>query len=151
MKKKKIKRMISELTDKFEKELDVEIDVLNEKIRCIKEKADHIDERTMALDNVKVQKALDKTNELDRKIKILMDRTSVHYETYSSTDTGVTFENCYQIYRCMADRGATQEELNNIKNYLNKYIFRCEMFKMYKDEVPTPEEIIDGKKENNNG
>ena len=150
MKKKKIKRMIKELTDKFENEInllrqinkeeDLKLSELNKKIKLI-------DERTMAHDNVKVQQILYKTKELDSKVKILMDRTSVNYDTYSATDTGITFKNCYQICRYMADRGATQEELNNIKNYFNKYIFRCEIFKIYKDEVPTPEEIPDGKKE----
>jgi len=150
MKKKKIKRMIKELTNKFEKgvnlqgqinkEEDLKLSELNKKIKLI-------DERTMALDNIKVQKTLDKTKELDSKVKILMDRTSVHYDTYSATDIGITFENCYQIYRCMADRGATQEELNILKDCFNRYIFRSRLFKIYKDEVPTPEEIIDGKKE----
>ena len=66
-----------------------------------------------------------------------MDRTTVHYDTYSNSDTGVTFENCYQICKCMADRGATQEEVDNIKSYFNKYIFRCEMFKFYKIDPKT--------------
>lgn len=37
----------------------------------------------MALDNVKVQQILNKTKELDSKIKILMDRTSTNYNACS--------------------------------------------------------------------
>ena len=144
MKKKKIKKMIKELTDKFEKELDVEVDLLNEKIRCTKETVSHIDERTMALDTVKVQRTLDmmkeqlqKAKELDDKIKILMDRTSTNYNACS--DTGITFENAYNIIKYMADRGAKQEELNNLKDYFNRYIFRSKLFKIYKTYQETEE------------
>ena len=156
MKKKKLKKMLNKLKKKSERELDVEVDVLNEKIRTlnnetndihdailtwdkkvnrIDDKLNHVDERTMALDNVKVQRTLDmmkeqlqKAKELDDKIKILMDRTSTNYNACS--DTGITFENGYQIIRCMADRGATQEELNNLKDYFNRYVFRCKLFKI---------------------
>ena len=148
MKKKKLKKMINELKKKSERELDVEVNILTNKInslttsdRILEEKIKLIDERTMAMDNVKVQKTLDKTKELDDKIKILMDRTRVHYDAYS--DAGVTFENCHQIIKCMADRGATKEELDNAKNYFNKYIFRCKMFKIYKAD-PETEENNDG-------
>ena len=122
MKKKKIKKMINKLKKKSERELDVEVDLINEKIRCTNERIDHIDERTTALDNIKVQRALDKTKELDSKIKILMDRTSTNYNACS--DTGITFENTYQIIKFMADRGATQEELNILRDCFNRYIFR---------------------------
>lgn len=138
MKKKKIKRMIEELTDKFEKELDVEVDLLNEKIRCIKETVNHIDERTMALDTVKVQKTFDKTKELDSKIKILMDRTSIDYSKMSSQE--ITYQECISLIYCMRDRGATVEEINSVKKLMNKYIFRCRLL-LVDDEVPTPEEI----------
>lgn len=135
MKKKKIKKMIDKLEQKSERELDVEVNLLTDKInsletskRILEEKIRLIDERTMALDNVKVQRTLDKTKELDSKIKILMDRTSTDYNACS--DTGITFEKAYQIIICMADRGATKNELDNIKDYFNKYIFRCKLFKI---------------------
>ena len=128
MKKKKIKKIINKLKKKSERELDVEINILSDRIN-------HIDERTMALDTVKVQKTLDmmkeqlqKAKELDSKIKILMDRTSTNYNACS--DTGITFENAYKIVISMADRGATKDELDNIKDYFNRYIFRCKLFKI---------------------
>lgn len=144
MKKKKIKKMINKLKKKSERELDVEVNLLTDKInslttsnRILEEKIRLIDERTMALDNVKVQKTIDKTKELDSKIKILMDRTSTNYNAYSETFT--TYENAYQLIKSMADRGATKDELDNVKDYFNKYIFRCKLFK------------INLEKENNNG
>ena len=156
MKKKKIKKMINKLKKKSERELDVEVGilsarinsldtnkgVLNEKIKYMNGRINHIDERTMALDNVKVQKTFDKTKELDGKVKILMDRTSTNYvamgqntnpdelkECYTD-EPSVTYNECFTIVKYMALRGATKDELDNIKDYFNKYIFKCRLFKI---------------------
>lgn len=146
MKKKKIKKLINELEKKSERELDVEVSLLTDKINSLEEKMRFIDERTMALDNVKVQKALDKTKELDSKIKILMDRTAVDYTKMSAQE--ITYQECITLLECMKDRGATKEEINGVRKLMNKYIFRCKLLLVDRDdEVPTPEEIIDGKKE----
>ena len=151
MKKKKIKKMIKKLTDKFEKELDAEVDLLNNKIRNTNERINHIDESTMALDNVKVQRTLDmmkeqlqKAKDLDSKIKILMDRTSVDYTKMSVQE--ISYQECISLLECMKDRGAKKDEIDGVKKLMNKYIFRCKLL-LVDDEVPTPEEIIDGKKE----
>lgn len=158
MKKKKIKRMINKLKKKSERELDVEVNLLTDKInsletskRILEEKIRLIDDRTMALDTVKVQKALDmmkeqlqKAKELDSKIKILMDRTSTDYSKMSSYE--ISYQECISLIYCMKDRGATKEEINGVKKLMNKYIFRCKLL-LVDDEVPTPEEIIDCKKE----
>lgn len=157
MKKKKLKKMINKLKKKSERELDVEVNLLTDKInsletnkRILEEKIKYIDERTMALDTVKVQKALNKTKELDDKIKILMDRTTIDYSKMSSLSQEITYQECISLIYCMRDRGATVEEINSVKKLMNKYIFRCRLL-LVDDEVPKvclpPEEIIDGKKE----
>ena len=178
MKKKKLKKIINKLNKKSERELDVEVNLLSDRInsletskRVLEEKMRLIDERTMALDTVKVQKTLDKTKELDSKIKILMDRTSVNYNTCSDkaknlndelnsmtsadiaqwckeqdTRWEITYQECISLIYCMGDRGATKEELDGVKKLMNKYVFRCKLL-LVDDEVPTPEEIIDSKKE----
>ena len=146
MKKKKLKKMINELEKKSERELDVEVSLLTDKINSLEEKMKFIDERTMALDNVKVQKALDKTKELDSKIKILMDRTSVNYSTCSdkgkklndelnSMTSADIVQWCKEqdikdiseaqvlqnVYNRMVNRGATKEERDAFREVIHKY------------------------------
>lgn len=142
---KKLKKEIFESLFESTQITDTRIDKINDKIKYLEEKIKHIDERTMALDNVKLNNWIDHTKQIEKKIEILMDRTSTNYNACS--DTGITFENGDKIIKCMAARGATKEEMDNVKDYFNRYIFRCRLFYVYKDEVPTPEEIIDGKKE----
>lgn len=138
MKKKKIKKMINKLKKKSERELDAEVSLLTDRIKSLEEKIRLIDERTMALDNVKVQRALDKTKELDSKIKILMDRTSIDYTKMSVQE--ITYQECIALLECMKGRGATKEEINGVKKLMNKYIFRSKL-------LLVDEEIMDGKKE----
>lgn len=94
----------------------------------LSEKVDHIDERTMALDNVKLNNWVDHTKQLENKIKILMDRTSVDYTRILSKE--ITYQECIALLECMRDRGATKEELDGVKKLMNKYIFRCNLFKI---------------------
>lgn len=143
MKKKKLKKEIYSLRNEIN---DIHDAILtwDKKVNRIDDKLNHVDERTMALDNVKVQKTLDKTKELDNKIKILMDRTSVDYTKMSVKE--ISYQECISLLECMKDRGATKEEINGVRKLMNKYIFRCKLL-LVDDEVPTPEEIIDGKKE----
>ena len=83
----------------------------------LNDKVEHIDERTMALDNVKVNQILNKTKELDEKVKILMERTTIDYSKPKYTEA-VCIQN---VYNRMANRGATREELDGFRNLIHKY------------------------------
>ena len=111
----------------------------------------HIHERIDALEKIKIDPANKHINELDGAIKdllnadnrfldrlsriesknqVLMDRTSVNYTKMSAESN---YPDCFAIVNCMSARGATKEELDGVKKLLNKYIFRCEMFRMMEE------------------
>lgn len=139
MGKKKYKKLKNEINDIHDAIL-----TWDKKVNRISDKLDHVDERTMALDNVKLNNWVDHTKQLENKVKILMDRTSVDYTKMLSKE--ITYQECIALLECMRDRGAYKYEIDGIKKLMNKYIFRCRLL-LVDDEIPTPEEIIDGKKE----
>lgn len=119
MGKKKYKKLKKEIYNLYNEINDIHDAILtwDKKVNRIDDKVNHIDERTMALDNVKINKWADHTKQLEDKIKILMDRTSVDYgkPTYSEPA-------CIQnVYNRMANRGATREELDSFRNLIHKY------------------------------
>lgn len=130
MGKKKYKKLKKEIRNLYNEINDIHDAILSwdKKVNRIDDKLNHVDERTMALDKVKINNWVDHTKQLEDKIKILMDRTSVDYTRMLSKE--ITYQECIALLECMKDRGATKEEINGIKKLMNKYVFRCNLLKI---------------------